>query len=55
MVVISNKTFFMYHSTTSIHSISRLGELLKEKNLTQTQLSEMTGIPQGTIAETPHY
>lgn len=31
--------------------IPRLGELLKEKNLTQTQLSEMTGIPQGTISK----
>lgn len=28
----------------------RLTEILKEKNITQLQLAEMTGIPQGTIS-----
>lgn len=31
--------------------IPRLGEILKERNMTQTQLSELTGIPQGTISK----
>ncbi len=28
----------------------RLKELLKARNITQVQLSEMTGVPQGTIS-----
>lgn len=28
----------------------RLSEILKERGLTQTQLSEMTGIPQGSLS-----
>ncbi|MDR9852913.1 helix-turn-helix transcriptional regulator [Paenibacillus sp. VCA1] len=28
----------------------RLGEILKERGLTQTQLSEMSGVPQGSIS-----
>lgn len=29
----------------------RLGQILKQKGMTQTQLSELTGIPQGTISK----
>lgn len=28
-----------------------LGKILKERNMTQTQLSNLTGIPQGTISK----
>lgn len=31
--------------------VPRLGEILKERNMTQNQLAELTGIPQGTISK----
>jgi transcriptional regulator with XRE-family HTH domain len=29
----------------------KLGKILKERNMTQTQLSELSGVPQGTISK----
>ncbi|GEM_PF-1943545 len=31
--------------------VPRLGKILKERNMTQVELSELTGIPQGTISK----
>lgn len=31
--------------------VPRLSEILKERNMTQVQLAQVTGIPQGTISK----
>lgn len=31
--------------------IPKLNKILKERNMTQTELSQLTGIPQGTISK----
>lgn len=36
--------------SVSIKVTPRLTEILKERGLTQTQLSELTGVPQGSIS-----